>query len=93
MAKFVTLALFVFVILFSLFGAIGYKSNCLTAKPINQFEFEQSVIMKSKIGNSYYLMNIVVVFIGFPFKFFLGKEFLFIFLDEAFNKSLSTKID
>jgi hypothetical protein len=38
-------------------------------------------------------MNIVVVFIGFPFKFFLGKEFLFIFLDEAFNKSLSQKID
>ena len=45
------------------------------------------------IGNSYYLMNIVVVFIGFPFKFYLGKEFLFILIDEIFNKSLSKKID
>lgn len=51
------------------------------------------MIQKSKIGNTYYLMNVIVVFIGFPFKFFLGKEFLFIFLDEAVNKSLSQKID
>ena len=33
-----------------------------------------------------------MVFI-FPYKFFIAKEFLFIFWDEVINKSLSSKID
>ena len=93
MSYIVSISLFVFLVLFSIFGVIGYTSNCTSDRPINQYEFETTVIQKSLIGNSYYLMNIIVVFIGFPFKFYLGKEFLFIFLDEVFNKSLSQKID
>lgn len=89
MSFIVSISLFVFIVLFSIFGFIGYNSNRKSDMLINQYEFETSVIQKSLIGNSYYLMNIIVVFIGFPFKFYLGKEFLFIFLDEVINKSLS----
>ena len=89
MSFIVSFSLFVFIVLFSIFGSIGYTSNRTSDKLINQYEFETSVIQKSLLGKSYYLMNIIVVFIGFPFKFYLGKEFLFIFLDEVFNKSLS----
>jgi hypothetical protein len=89
MSFIVSISLFVFIVLFSIFGFIGYTSNRKSDMLINQYEFETFVIQKSVIGNSYYLMNIIVVFIGFPFKFYLGKEFLFIFLDEVINKSLS----
>lgn len=93
MSCIVSISLFAFIVLFSIFGFIGYTSNRSSDKLISQYEFETTVFQKSSIGNSYYLMNIIVVFIGFPFKFYLGKEFLFIFLDEVINKSLSKKID
>lgn len=32
-------------------------------------------------------------FVQIPFKFYLGKEFVFIFLDEFLNRNLSKKID
>lgn len=35
----------------------------------------------------------LIVFLSFPFKFYIGKEFFFILLDEIKNKSLSQKID
>lgn len=41
----------------------------------------------------FYLQNILIVFLAFPFKFYIAKEFLFILADEYFNKSLSNKID
>lgn len=33
------------------------------------------------------------MFLSFPFKFFIGKEFFFVLIDEIFHKSLSNKID
>jgi len=36
---------------------------------------------------------VLIVFLSFPFKFYIGKEFFFILVDELKNRSLSTKID
>jgi hypothetical protein len=56
-------------------------------------DFFTEVFLEDYIGMTFYLQNIVIVFLAFPFKFYIAKEFLFILADEYYNRSLSNKID
>jgi len=91
--RIISLSLFAYVILFSAFGATSYTSNAITNLPISYSEFFGKVLLNNYIGIIFYLQNILIVFLAFPFKFYIAKEFLFILFYEYFNKSLSNKID
>lgn len=49
--------------------------------------------MGTTVGEVFYMLNVVVVFLAFPFKFYIGKEYFFVLYDELKNRSLSKKID
>jgi hypothetical protein len=79
--------------LFSVICSTSYTANSISNNPIDFSAFFGSVLLDNYIGIVFYLQNILIVFLAFPFKFYIAKEFLFILFDEYFNKSLSKKID
>lgn len=71
------------------FLAMGSHQIVLNSYGIVELEYS-----KVKMGNKIMDWTIVLSqMFQIPFKFYLGKEFLFIFIDELKNKSISLKID
>lgn len=66
--------------------------NCKD-RVISPFVFIEDVLLTNPVGRAFYFQNTLIVFLSFPFKFFIGKEFFFVLIDEIFHKSLSNKID
>ncbi len=52
-----------------------------------------SIYLSNAKGTTFYLQTILSYIVIVPFKFFIAKEFVFIFYDELLTRSLSSKID
>jgi hypothetical protein len=82
-----------YILLFSALCSVAYVSGSVSDKRLNPITFIENVLMNTTVGRIFYFQNVLVVFLSFPFKFFIAKEFLFILFDELKYRSLSTKID
>lgn len=72
---------------------IVYAILCISTDCVFS-SFNQAIYRDIKLPNKI-LVNVLLLFVTslqIPFKFFLQKEFLFIFYDELKNKGVSTKI-
>lgn len=87
------LLLVAYILLFSILGSYAYITNTHGDTLYTPFSFVEKVLMENTVGRIFYFQNVFIVFISFPFKFYIGKEFFFIFIDEIKNRSLSSKID
>lgn len=79
--------------MFSILGVLGYTGSVDDTQEVDILTFLENVLLGSTVGRIFWFQNIITVFLAFPFKFYIGKEFIFLLIDEITKRSLSSKID